>query len=80
MDHILTFVDQAAKGFPDAAAYRLARRAVIDEACGGDELAFFAAWNKLVADGSLPPLLHAPIGTVQKPTVGVQWRSFHART
>ncbi|MER3423285.1 MAG: hypothetical protein C4293_08690, partial [Nitrospiraceae bacterium] len=28
---------------------------------------FFAAWNRLAAEGVLSPLLQAPIGTVQKP-------------
>ncbi|MGH7230260.1 MAG: 6-phosphofructokinase [Nitrospiraceae bacterium] len=67
MPHIMAFLDRALKGMPDAGAYRAARRAVIKDGCGGDDLVFFAAWNKLVAEGGLTPLLHAPIGTVQKP-------------
>ncbi|MGH7255114.1 MAG: hypothetical protein ACREI3_04990, partial [Nitrospirales bacterium] len=30
------FVEQAGSGFPDAEAYRAARHAVFDQACGGD--------------------------------------------
>ena len=41
---------------------------LLDEACGGDALVFFAAWNRLLAEGALGPFLQAPIGTVQKPT------------
>ncbi|MBD0305907.1 MAG: 6-phosphofructokinase [Nitrospiraceae bacterium] len=67
MEHIRAFVGRALSGFQDSAAYRAARRALIEEQCGGDALVFFAAWNQLVADGSLTPLLRAPIGTVQKP-------------
>jgi 6-phosphofructokinase 1 len=41
---------------------------VIDDACAGDQLVFFAAWNRLLAEGALQPLLRAPIGSVLKPT------------
>ena len=67
MDKIRAFVRRAHSGFPDAEAYRRARRAVIDEGCGKDELVFFAAWNQLLATGELSPLYRAPIGSVQKP-------------
>src|SRR6185436_18459197 len=62
------FVQRAQGGFPDAQAYRDARRALIVEGCGGDELVFFAAWNRLLAEGELSPLFRMPIATVQKPT------------
>lgn len=67
MSAITAFVQAAQTGFPDATAYRSARRALIDDACGGDELVFFAAWNRLLAEGALQPLLRAPIGSVLKP-------------
>ncbi len=67
MKKIVAFVQSAQKGFSDAASYRSARRALIDKACGGDELVFFAAWNRLLAEGALQPLLRAPIGSVLKP-------------
>jgi 6-phosphofructokinase 1 len=69
MEKIRAFVQRAHSGFPDAEGYRMARRAVIDEGCGGDELVFYAAWNRLLAEGELPPLFRAPIGSVQKPTL-----------
>ncbi|MEW6324031.1 MAG: 6-phosphofructokinase [Nitrospirota bacterium] len=62
------FVERARAGLPDAARYRAERRALIDGACGGDELIFYAAWNRALAEGALAPLLRAPIGPVQKPT------------
>src|SRR5499427_5146421 len=68
LDTIRGFVRQAQSGFPGAKAYREARTALIHHACGGDALVFFAAWNKLVAEGALQPLLRAPIGSVLKPT------------
>lgn len=67
MSHIQAFIDRAQRGFPSAVEYRAARQALIDEACSRDELVFFAAWNRLAAEGVLSPLLQAPIGTVQKP-------------
>ena len=67
MDRLRRFVQEAQSGFPGAAAYRAARRAVLEEACGGDELVFYAAWNRLVAEGVMQPLLRAPIGSVLKP-------------
>ncbi|MEK7870205.1 MAG: hypothetical protein AAB271_07695, partial [Nitrospirota bacterium] len=68
MAQIKVFVDRAHAGFPGAEAYRSARQAVIDDACAGDQLVFFAAWNRLLAEGALQPLLRAPIGSVLKPT------------
>ncbi|HKN86628.1 MAG TPA: hypothetical protein VJV04_07205, partial [Nitrospiraceae bacterium] len=65
---MLAFATRAQHGFSSAADYRMARRRLLDDDCGGDPLVFFAAWNRLVADGALGPLLQAPIGTVQKPT------------
>ncbi len=68
MDRIRVFVERARNGLPDAERYRAARRTLIDDACAGDELVFFAAWNQLLAEGELSPLFRAPIGKVQKPT------------
>lgn len=68
MEKITAFVQTAQNGFSGADAYRAARKAVIDDACAGDDLVFFAAWNKLLAEGALQPLLRAPIGSVLKPT------------
>jgi 6-phosphofructokinase 1 len=65
---IAAFVQRAQAGFPDAQAYREARRTLLEQGCGGDELVFFAAWNRVLAEGGLAPLLRAPIGRVQKPT------------
>ena len=67
MDRLRRFVQEAQHGFSGAAAYRAARRAILEEACGGDALVFYAAWNRLVAEGALQPLLRAPIGSVLKP-------------
>ncbi len=68
LDAIRLFVRNAQSGFSGADAYREARTAVIQDACGGDAFVFFAAWNRLVAEGALQPLLRAPIGSVLKPT------------
>jgi 6-phosphofructokinase 1 len=68
MAKIGTLVRRAQSGFPDAEAYRAARRSVIEDGCGGDELVWYAAWNRLLAEGELSPLFRAPIGSVQKPT------------
>ena len=65
---IEAFVQAAQKGFSGADAYRAARQAIIDDACTGDALVFFAAWNRLLVEGKLQPLLRAPIGSVLKPT------------
>ena len=67
IERLRRFVQEAQAGFSGAAAYRAARRAVLEEACGGDTLVFYAAWNRLVAEGALQPLLRAPIGSVLKP-------------
>lgn len=64
---VKAFVDRARQGFPDAEAYRMARQALIEEGCGGDLLVFFAAWNALLAEGGLAPLLSGPIGSIRKP-------------
>lgn len=68
MEQIAAFVQAAQRGFPGADAYRAARKAVIDDACAGDALVFFAAWNRLLVEGTLQPLLRASIGSVLKPT------------
>lgn len=68
MDTIRSFVQRAQAGFPDAATYRSARKTLIEEGCAGDELVFFSAWNRLLAEGALQPLLRASIGSVLKPT------------
>lgn len=67
MAAIRAFVQDAQGGFSDAAAYRNARHALIQHACGGDELVFFAAWNQLLAKGELSSLFRAPIGATKKP-------------
>ncbi len=64
---IKAFVAQARSGFLEAEHYRAARTSLIDTACEGDVLVFFAAWNVLLAQGGLSALYHAPIGFVQKP-------------
>ncbi|MCG3116230.1 MAG: 6-phosphofructokinase [Candidatus Manganitrophus sp. SA1] len=64
---VRAFVDRTQEGFPDAEAYRTARHVLINEGCGGDLIVFFAAWNALLAEGGLAPLLRGPIGSVQKP-------------
>ncbi|HJT20224.1 MAG TPA: 6-phosphofructokinase [Nitrospira sp.] len=68
LEAIRHFVRDAQRGFPGAGAYRAAKRTLIDDACGGDELVFYAAWNRVLAEGALQPLLRAPIGAVLKPT------------
>ncbi|MEP6960115.1 MAG: hypothetical protein ABI980_15415, partial [Nitrospirota bacterium] len=68
MGKLRAFVQQAQEGFLGAAEYRAARRDVIEEACRGDELVFFAAWNALLAAGELAPLFRMPIASVRKPT------------
>jgi 6-phosphofructokinase 1 len=66
---ILSLVQRAHKGFGDASEYRAARQGVIDHACDGDALVFYAAWNRLAAGGELAPLFRAAIGRCQKPLV-----------
>src|SRR5574341_2364498 len=68
MDQIRGLVQRAKIGFAGAEAYRSARRAILDEGCAGDDLVFFVAWNRLLTEGELLPLFHAPIGSVLKPT------------
>lgn len=67
MEGIRAFIQRAQGEFPDGEHYRAARRSLIEEQCGGDELVFFAAWNRLLAEGEMAPLFRAPIGAVQKP-------------
>jgi 6-phosphofructokinase 1 len=67
MDALRRFVQDVQHGCSGAAAYREARQAMIDEACAGDDLVFYAAWNRLLAEGALQSLLRAPIGSVLKP-------------
>jgi 6-phosphofructokinase 1 len=67
MQELRAFVGRCAKGLPDAAAYRAARQALRDGPCGGDDLVMYAAWNAILAEGGLAPLLRAPIERVQKP-------------
>ncbi|HEX9757002.1 MAG TPA: 6-phosphofructokinase [Nitrospiria bacterium] len=62
------FVSRFQKGFATAEIYGTERRAVIDQTCGGDALVFYAAWNQLLAEGYLSPLLTASVGTIQKPS------------
>ena len=68
MEVIAACVRTASKGFADAHAYRSARREILDRTCAGDPVVFFAAWNRALAEGTLQPLLRAPIGSVLKPT------------
>ncbi len=67
MDRIRAFVRRAQAGLPGAEIYRAERNALLAESCGGDELVWFAAWNRLLAEGELAPLYRASIGAVQKP-------------
>ncbi len=69
MDGLRAFVGRAQSGFEDAQGYVSARHVVVAESCGGDDLVFYAAWNMLLAQGELAPLLRAPIGKVQKPAI-----------
>jgi 6-phosphofructokinase 1 len=63
MEQIRSFIERSKAGFATAEAYQSARESLID-----DQLVFFAAWNALLAEGSLQPLLRATIGLVAKPT------------
>jgi 6-phosphofructokinase 1 len=65
---VAAWVRTVSTGCPGAEAYRSARQAVMDTACAGDPVVFFAAWNRSLAEGMLQPLLRAPIGSVLKPT------------
>lgn len=66
-EKIRQFILNAQKGFPTAESYRNKRQSIIDKASKGDPLVFYAAWNHLLAEGALTPLLKSPIGFVQKP-------------
>ena len=61
-----TFIQGLPAGLPSAEAYRAARHRLMADACGGDPLVFYAAWNLLLARGDLAPLYRAPIGATQK--------------
>ncbi len=63
MADIAAFVERAERGFSGADTYRSARQALIK-----DDLIFFAAWSRVLAEGRLQPLLRAAIGSVAKPT------------
>ena len=63
MEQLRSFVERSKSGFATAEEYRSARERLID-----DQLVFFAAWNALLAEGSLQHLLRATIGAVAKPT------------
>jgi 6-phosphofructokinase 1 len=67
MEKIRVFVKDSGAGFRDAESYRAVRRELLEKACEGDDLVFYAAWNRLLALGELSPLFRAPIGRVQKP-------------
>ncbi len=67
MTAIGDLVQNAQKGFATAAEFQQARQALIHQACGGDELVFYAAWNQLLAQGELSSLFRAPIGVTKKP-------------
>src|SRR6185503_1780506 len=62
MPLIQAFAQNAQSGCPAAQAYTAARQALLQGACEGDELVFYADWNKLVAEGELTALYRAPIG------------------
>src|SRR3569832_1230851 len=66
IERLRRFVHEAQNGFSGAAAYRAARGAVLEEACGGDALVFYAAWNRLVAEGAKQPQQHTPNESVLK--------------
>jgi 6-phosphofructokinase 1 len=68
LESVRRFVSQAQAGLPDCLAYEMARASLVKDACEGDALVFYAAWNRVLAEGGLAPLLRAPIGRVQKPT------------
>lgn len=57
MEQLRSFLSRSQSGFANAEEYRSAREGLID-----DQLVFFAAWNALLAEGSLQSLLRAPIG------------------
>src|SRR5256885_9287754 len=63
LEKIRAVVQRGQKGFPTAEEYRVARRGLIHDGCGGDELVVFAAWNSFLATGDLAPVGRAPIGS-----------------
>ena len=67
VEEVALFATRCGKGLADAAAYREARRGLLQKACEGDELVMFAAWNKCLAEGRLSSLFRSPIGRVLKP-------------
>ena len=56
MEQLRSFVERAKSGFTTSEAYRSERERLRD-----DQLIFFAAWNALLAESSLQPLLRATI-------------------
>ncbi|MFZ5876280.1 MAG: 6-phosphofructokinase [Nitrospirota bacterium] len=64
---VRVFADRVAATALDAEAYRGRRDALVETACGGDALVFYAAWNRAVAEGALTPILRASIGRTGKP-------------
>ena len=77
---IKELVQQAQTGVLDAAAYKKARHALIHQACGGDALVFFAAWNQLLAQGELVFLIScSDWGDEKNLFVVVQWLSCRVR-
>jgi len=66
-EDIKRFISEAQQGFPTAADYQSRRQSIIDNTSGGDDLVFFAAWNHMLAQGSLTSLLACPIVSIQKP-------------
>src|SRR5579863_506684 len=67
VEEVALFATRCGKGLADTAAYREARRGLLQKACEGDELVMFAAWNKCLAEGRLSSLFRSPIGRVLKP-------------
>ncbi|MBI3609041.1 MAG: 6-phosphofructokinase [Nitrospirae bacterium] len=65
---VRAFVERVQAGCPDAETYETERRTLLTDGCGGDALVFFAAWNRVLAEGGLAPLVRAPIGHAVKPT------------
>ena len=63
IEQLRSFVERSKSGFATAEEYQSAREGLID-----DQLVFFTAWNALLAEGALQPLLRARIGGVAKPT------------
>jgi 6-phosphofructokinase 1 len=68
MEAVRRFVSGVQAGLPDSESYHAALASLLADGCGGDALVIYAAWNRVLAEGGLTPLLRAPIGHVQKPT------------